>query len=613
MKTARYLMAAGALCAAIALSPSMASGAGKAQGPKALAMDQSVNGRTVDLAPDSMLEVKLPGNPSTGYVWELETPLAAGAAVRMHSMTRDGGPEFEDDGTKAPGEERPQVLRFVGQSAGAANINLVYRRPWEKNLKGVAAAKRVSFTIRSNGRFNAVLPKARSATELTPGEMGIKESSPTAPGLPVRFNWAEQNGVSPIKDQGQCGSCWAFGAVAAFESQVMIKDNVTPNYSEQYLVSCNYDGWGCGGGWWAHPYHHTAYRVGESGPGARNETDFPYGAYDYACNPPHTPRNKLDGWAYTDDVADSRTPAYNHWPSDAVLKQKIYDTGPVATTVCSTTWSGYTGGVFRNHCGYSTHIVLITGWDDTAGAFIIKNSWGTSWGEKGYIRVAYGYNLVGYLSTYLKYKGSATVKTPVAKANGPYMVKPGVAVNFSSAGSMDPDGTIVSYLWEFGDGTTSVDANPVHTYAAEGTYPAKLTVTDNQGLKGTDTAQVYVTLTNFITSETEPNRGFTAANGPVGPNMPFTGTWADLKDSDFFYFDVTALSPVTIRVDQTGTVNSSTSWQVYHESDPNNYVTYAKTSGASMTGGFTPTRTGRYYLVVYTWSQGGNYTAKVSW
>lgn len=608
MKATQSVIAAFVLCTVATFFPDEAAGAGQIPGLKAMAMDSSVNGMTVDLPADSMLELRLPANPSTGYVWEVESPLKPEASVRMHSMARNGAPEFEDDGTRAPGEERTQVLRFVGQRAGVAWVKLVYHRPWEK-----APADKVSFAIRSGGGFKGTLPAA-GAEALGPGEMAVNAGEITAPGLPVHFNWAEMNGASPVKDQGQCGGCWAFGAVAAFESQVMLKDKVTPNYSEQYLVSCNYDGWGCSGGWWAHDYHWYAYVAGEYGAGARNETDFPYGAYDYACNPPHTIRNKLDGWAYTDDVPDGRVPYYSHWPSTAALKQKIYDHGPVATTVCSTTWSYYTGGVFRDHCGYSTHIVLITGWDDTDGAFIIKNSWGTGWGEKGYIRLAYGYNLVGYLSTYLKYKGSTIPKGPTAEANGPYNVQPGATLTFSSAGSSDIDGTIASYLWEFGDGTTSAEANPVHTYATEGTYLAKLTVTDNSGLTGNDTAQVYVTAAPFISTETEPNRGFPAANGPVGPGFSFTGAWAEAKDSDYFYFDVTALNKISIRVDQTGTLNTSTTWQLYHESDLTRYVAYAMTSGASMTGSYTPTQVGRYYLIIYTYGNaGGSYRAKVAW
>ena len=69
------------------------------------------------------------------------------------------------------------------------------------------------------------------------------------------FNWCDSGGCTPVKNQSSCGSCWAFGTVGPLECNIKIKDGVTVDLSEQWLVSCNSDGWGCGGGWWAHDYH----------------------------------------------------------------------------------------------------------------------------------------------------------------------------------------------------------------------------------------------------------------------------------------------------------------------------------------------------------------------
>jgi hypothetical protein len=81
---------------------------------------------------------------------------------------------------------------------------------------------------------------------------------------------------------------------------------------------------------------------------------------------------------------------------------------------------------------------------------------------------------------------------PTANANGPYAGAPGGAVNFSSAGSTDPDGNIDTYAWSFGDGGASSVANPSHTYTAVGTYPVTLTVTDNDGDSGSDSTTAVV-------------------------------------------------------------------------------------------------------------------------
>ena len=330
-----------------------------------------------------------------------------------------------------------------------------------------------------------------------------------APGLPARFDWRDQGMVTAVRNQGSCGSCWAFGAVAAFEAKVMIKDGVVPNFSEQYLVSCNNDGFSCAGGWWAHPYHYNKYLSGEPGAGARNESDFPYYGYDYPCYPPHTARQKLDGWAYTDNVSDGAIPYYNHSPSTATIKQRIYDYGPVATVVCSATWGGYYGGVFYNHCSSGDHIVLITGWDDASGAFYIKNSWGTSWGESGYMRLAYGYNLVGYQSTYLKYKEGVTPTPTPPVANftaSPTTVQKGGTVRFTDTSTGSP----TAWSWTFTGGTpsSSTAQNPSVVYNTAGTYSVTLRATNSAGSN-------TVTKSNFIT---------VTDSTPPPPCTMYTGT-----------------------------------------------------------------------------------------
>lgn len=115
---------------------------------------------------------------------------------------------------------------------------------------------------------------------------------------------------------------------------------------------------------------------------------------------------------------------------------------------------------------------------------------------------------------------------PQADANGPYSADPGVSINFSSAGSSDPDGSIVSYHWDFGDGATSTLANPSHAYAAEGFYTATLTCTDNEGASGVATANVTIG---------NPCSGVAAADGDIVLNL-VTDRYAsetswDLKDS----------------------------------------------------------------------------------
>ncbi len=77
--------------------------------------------------------------------------------------------------------------------------------------------------------------------------------------LPAAFDWRQETGCPPVRNQGGCGSCWAFATVGALECNILIRDGQTVDLSEQWLVSCNQSGYSCGhGGWFAHEYHRSA-------------------------------------------------------------------------------------------------------------------------------------------------------------------------------------------------------------------------------------------------------------------------------------------------------------------------------------------------------------------
>jgi len=223
--------------------------------------------------------------------------------------------------------------------------------------------------------------------------------------LPDSFDWRDVNGTdytTPIKDQGFCGSCWAFATVGPLECNIKIKDNKTVNLSEQWLVSCNRDGWGCNGGWEAHDYHQ--WKIDPCGDtGAVLEEDFPYEANNSPCGCPYNHSYKISTWAYIGK-------SYGV-PSVNSIKQAIMDYGPIFVCVAAdAAFHAYDGGIFNANSSSSiNHAVVLVGWNDSQGAngvWFLRNSWGTNWGENGYMRIEYFCNRVGYGACYIDYPGS---------------------------------------------------------------------------------------------------------------------------------------------------------------------------------------------------------------
>lgn len=229
--------------------------------------------------------------------------------------------------------------------------------------------------------------------------------------LPASLDWRVETGCPPVQSQGSCGSCWAFATVGVLECNILIKDGVTVNLSEQWLINCNQEedvpvllggAWGCDGGWWAHSYHQGEMTDPCGGAGAVLEGDCWYVGYDAPCDCPYPHAYGIDSWAFVgpeEDVA----------PVEAI-KQAIVDFGPVSVGMyANAAFSAYTGGVFNaSELVEPNHALVLVGWDDnqgTSGVWFLRNSWGEFWGEDGYMRVEYGCSNVGYGATYIDYAG----------------------------------------------------------------------------------------------------------------------------------------------------------------------------------------------------------------
>jgi C1A family cysteine protease len=190
--------------------------------------------------------------------------------------------------------------------------------------------------------------------------------------LPDEVDWRLRGMVTPVKNQGRCGSCWAFAAAAGLESAWAIRKNRLADISTQQMVDCDTKSHGCNGGMMDRAY---AYLIAD---GVALEDDYPYKARDQNCSHDFARSNvNITGFGY---VEGSRPLAMKR----AVSFQPI----TVAVAV-NENFIFYSSGVFDAPCGPRlNHAVLLTGYGTSDGKFwTIKNSWGEGWGELGYMRL----------------------------------------------------------------------------------------------------------------------------------------------------------------------------------------------------------------------------------
>lgn len=191
-------------------------------------------------------------------------------------------------------------------------------------------------------------------------------------------DWSAEGKVTPVKNQASCGSCWAFSTTGALESALAIKTGKLNQYSEQELVDCSrpYGNNGCNGGLmtYAFKYIHDK-KIG-------TEEEYPYKARDMKCSSKQSDKRVT--------VKSHRILAKNDVPT---LVSEIEHT-PVSVAIeVQQDFMSYKSGVYKNdHCGTGlNHGVLAVGYNSEGnGYFIVKNSWGAGWGNKGYIWMAYG-------------------------------------------------------------------------------------------------------------------------------------------------------------------------------------------------------------------------------
>ena len=195
-----------------------------------------------------------------------------------------------------------------------------------------------------------------------------------------KIDWRDKGAVTPVKNQGMCGSCWAFSSTGSMEGINFINSGKLISLSEEQLVNCDKTDHGCGGG-----LMDNAFKYVINNGGIDTEADFPYHAFSLwrTC-----PADKEGNHAVTiTDYTD--VPTKN---KDALLQALSAQPVSIAIEADHFVFQNYRGGIItEDTCGDTLdHGVLAVGFDTTADTpyWIVKNSWGASWGESGYVRLA---------------------------------------------------------------------------------------------------------------------------------------------------------------------------------------------------------------------------------
>jgi len=294
------------------------------------------------------------------------------------------------------------------------------KRVDEKNrLNGSPSFGVTKFSDLTLEEFSVFLGRADKGVEVPESKRKVRDPAQTrkrrnlSGETPTDINWNSMGKVTPVKNQGQCGSCWAFSTAEAVESAWAMEGNALWEFSVQQVASCVDSCYGCGGGDTVGAYEYFM----NNSQAVAGQAYAPYIQSMYeSCNGKRCTescgdieqkdvevRSGLAGpYATIIGYEYATPPCYGKCDSQdmELLAENVGTSGPASICVNAENWNDYTGGVLTQAAcgGYSylsvDHCVHLTGYNTTAETpyWIVKNSWATNWGENGYIYLEYGKN-----------------------------------------------------------------------------------------------------------------------------------------------------------------------------------------------------------------------------
>lgn len=204
--------------------------------------------------------------------------------------------------------------------------------------------------------------------------------------LAASVDWVTKGAVTPVKDQGNCGGCWSFAATGGLEGAWELASGQLTSLSEQQFLDCDTTDSGCNGGL---EYQGWTY-FKQQDEGICTEKSYPYKARDGTCKYSSCtlgiPAGGITGVTHVSKSSSSLQSALNKQPVSVGIQAD------------QSAFQFYSGGILTGTCGTNLdHSVLAVGYDTSSSYWLVKNSWGSSWGDNGYVKLSMSGDKCGIL------------------------------------------------------------------------------------------------------------------------------------------------------------------------------------------------------------------------